>query len=480
MVAGDGRQTESVTTAISAETVPLPTVELGDVLSAVDSLDAVWTGPDEPTIATRGRIERLVAGGESRFARIKRRATTLFDRIEWTGGPDVARPRLLGGFAFFGSQTLNGPWEGFEPAAFHLPREQFVISEDGAWLTTFRTDSTETVDVESIIQALTDAHDRADADRGKPGIVSRHPRVADDVWKEHVRAITRTISDGVLRKAVLAQALDVELERPFALGPVFESLGDTYPDCYRFAFHGVEPSTLVDPDPKANGSVRDRNGSNGQVADGDTNDARRRAERSPIFFGASPERLVSTTGRDIVTEALAGTVERGEDRPADAALEKQLRTGDKLAEEHDVVVEQIESQLSAIGESVEVGDREVRKLARVQHLRSPIEARADGTNHVLDLVEALHPTPAVGGLPPAAAMSVIHEYETLDRGWYAGPVGWFDQRGDGTFAVGIRSAVAAGTKATLFAGNGIVEDSDPETEWAEVQLKFRPILDHLG
>lgn len=480
MVAGDGRQTESITTPISAETVPLPAIELGDVLSAVDTLDAVWTGPDEPTIATRGRLESLVSGGESRVRHVKRQAKALFDRIEWTGGPDEARPRLLGGFSFFGSQTLDRPWNGFEPAAFHLPREQFVIAEDGAWLTSFQADSTEHVDVESTIQTLRDSQTRADVGPEKPGIASQHPRVADDVWKEHVRAITRTISDGVLRKAVLAQALDVELERPFSLGPVFESLGDTYPDCYRFAFHGVEPTTRGEPDPKANGTVYERNGSGDQETDGDNGNARGRSDRNPVFFGASPERLVSTTGRDIVTEALAGTVERGEDRPADGALEKRLRTGEKLAEEHEVVVEQIEAQLSAIGEEVEVGDRDVRKLARVQHLRSPIEARADGKNHVLDLVEALHPTPAVGGLPPTAAMSVIHEYETLDRGWYAAPVGWFDQRGDGTFAVAIRSAVAAGTEMTLFAGNGIVGDSDPETEWAEVQLKFRPILDHLG
>jgi len=98
---------------------------------------------------------------------------------------------------------------------------------------------------------------------------------------------------------------------------------------------------------------------------------------------------------------------------------------------------------------------------------------------VLELVEALHPTPAVGGLPPERALETIHETEPFDRGWYAAPVGWIDAAGNGAFAVAIRSAVASTRRATLFAGVGIVADSDPDREWDEIQLKYRPILDEL-
>lgn len=289
-----------------------------------------------------------------------------------------------------------------------------------------------------------------------PGIRSESPRVAEDAWKEHVRKITRTIDDSVLRKVVLAQALDVELDTPFELGPVLGALGETYPDCFRFAFHADAPSEGADDQQRANSGP------------------------NRVFFGASPERLASTAGRDVTTEALAGTVQRGDSESADSRFEARLRSDEKLHEEHEVVAAEIEEQLAAIGGDVVVGSREVRKLARVQHLRSPITAKADGTDHILDIVEALHPTPAVGGLPPQAAMSVIHEHEPFDRGWYAAPIGWFDEHGDGTFAVGIRSAVVSGTEATLFAGNGLVRDSEPETETEEVRLKFRPVLDHLG
>jgi len=147
--------------------------------------------------------------------------------------------------------------------------------------------------------------------------------------------------------------------------------------------------------------------------------------------------------------------------------------------EHEVVADAIREQLEPFASSVGTGDQSVRRLATVQHLRTPISAELAGDEHVLSLVEALHLTPAVGGLPPDAALETIRRTETFDRGWYAAPVGWFDASGNGTFAVAIRSALARGDAATVFAGAGIVADSDPDREWDEVQLKYRPMLDEL-
>jgi menaquinone-specific isochorismate synthase len=144
-----------------------------------------------------------------------------------------------------------------------------------------------------------------------------------------------------------------------------------------------------------------------------------------------------------------------------------------------VAVEAIREQLAPLAASVTTGERTVRKLATVQHLHTPVRATLGADRHVLDLVDALHPTPAVGGLPPDAALETIRAVEPFDRGWYAAPVGWIDPAGNGTFTVAIRSATIADRRATLFAGAGIVADSDPASEWDEVQLKYRPILDAL-
>ncbi|MFB6255143.1 MAG: isochorismate synthase MenF, partial [Haloplanus sp.] len=220
--------------------------------------------------------------------------------------------------------------------------------------------------------------------------------------------------------------------------------GSTYPDCYRF---------LIEP-----------------TADG--------AER-PSFFGATPERLVSRRGRTVTTGALAGTTGRGDTPAEDDWLADELLRDEKNVHEHELVAETIREQLAPFASSISAGQRRVRRLETVQHLFTPITATLDRDTHVLDLVEALHPTPAVGGLPPERALATIRETEPFDRGWYAAPVGWFDAAGNGTFAVAIRSALAREAETTLFAGVGVVADSDPEREWDEVQLKYRPILDEL-
>jgi menaquinone-specific isochorismate synthase len=259
-------------------------------------------------------------------------------------------------------------------------------------------------------------------------------------WRDQVEGALDRIAAGELEKVVLAQRLTATLHGTFRLADTLARLDGAYPDCYRFA---------VDPGVGA------------------------------AFFGATPERLVTRDGEQVRTGALAGSVGRGGTEAEDERLASELRASAKIRHEHDLVVGAIRDQLRSVATDVGVGEASVRKLANVQHLETPITADLNGETHVLDLVEALHPTPAVGGLPPGTAKRTIAETERFDRGWYAAPVGWFDADGDGTFAVGIRSAVASASTATLFAGNGIVADSDPDAEWDELQLKYRPILDQL-
>jgi menaquinone-specific isochorismate synthase len=189
--------------------------------------------------------------------------------------------------------------------------------------------------------------------------------------------------------------------------------------------------------------------------------------------------LVSLRGRTVETDALAGSTGRGETPAEDEWLARELRDSEKDIHEHQLVVETIREQLSPLAESVTTGERAIRRLASVQHLQTPIRATLAADEHVLSLVEALHPTPAVGGLPPDAALETIRHAEAFDRGWYAAPVGWIDGDGNGTFTVAIRSGLSRAARAWLFAGAGIVADSDPDREWDEVQLKYRPMLDEL-
>jgi len=446
----DSMRSESRPTTTGEERIvvrgqPVDDVPIRTLLTVFDRPRLGWAD-ENATFLGGGSVATVTAHGESRFGAVQERADAVFGRLQVDPNlPAGPRPRLFGGFAFTDTQPVRDrdhPWHGFPAARFSLPAVQFSITGDGAWLTTAATGQ----------RAESTARDRLDRWQRRiealpdiglgepPGTRQRTADPDKQEWDKQVRAAVSQIRAGDLQKVVLAQSLGVTLNQPVTLSDVLSRLGTTYPDCYRFLFESATGSG---------------------------------------FFGATPERLVRLRGNAVETEALAGSIGRGETDDEDEWLATQLRESEKNTHEHDLVVEAIRDQLEPLTEAVETGPRVVRKLANVQHLETPIRATLRQARHVLELVEALHPTPAVGGLPPGSALETISETEAFDRGWYAAPVGWFDAAGDGSFAVAIRSAVTAGTDARLFAGAGIVGDSDPDQEYDELQLKYQPMLNEL-
>ena len=197
-----------------------------------------------------------------------------------------------------------------------------------------------------------------------------------------------------------------------------------------------------------------------------------------VFLGASPERLVSRRGSLVETDALAGTAKRGAD---DASIERSLLESAKDRHEHALVVRAIAEVLGPWSSSLDVPDEpRIRSLRNVFHLWTPIRAVFREDKHVLALVDALHPTPAVAGTPRDRATSWIATHEPSARGWYTGAVGWIDAAGDGDFAVAIRAGVVGPEDVWLYAGAGLVEGSDPLAEYAETRAKQAPMLAALG
>ncbi|MES3517093.1 MAG: isochorismate synthase [Natronomonas sp.] len=412
------------------------------VLSVAESPRTVWAAPGEATVIGSGTAATLSATGPDRFSVIRSEAEELFAVGDVHAGTLVARPRLFGGFSFHEDHNETDPWGGFPSARFVLPRTQVTYDGDETWVTVNAVDATaESVEqhLEAVVETLRNAE--AGPRRDPPGVKRRHRTMSKEGWHRSVTAATDRITAGELRKVVLAQAMEAHLEAPLSVPDVLSRLGDSYPDCTRFLF---EP-----------------------------------ADGSAAFFGATPEGLVDLRGRTVETGALAGTTGRGDTPTEDDWLAEELLDDEKNVHEHELVAEAIREQLTPYAASMRSGTRRVRRLANVQHLETPITAELAEDEHVLTLVEALHPTPAVGGLPPDRALETIRDTEPFERGWYAAPIGWFDAAGHGSFAVALRSAVARGDVVTLFAGVGIVTDSDPDREWDEVQLKYRPILDEL-
>ena len=416
--------------------------------AAFDALPAprtTWSAPDDALVLGSGAAATLTASGTDRFAEIRAKTDALFGSGDVHAGTEAARPRIFGGFAFHDGGCGGDPWKQFPAARFVLPRVQITFAENGVWLTVNAAGAdASAVDVEDRLAREADRLSGLDSEPDRPprpGITESRRTTSRAAWRDSVEAAVARIRGGDLQKVVLAQALEVDLAADFPRAATLERLAEKYPDCHRYWF---EP-----------------------------------ADSGAAFFGATPERLVALRGRTVETDALAGTTGRGETPAEDEWLARELLDDDKNVHEHELVADTVREQLEPFAASISAGDRRVRRLATVQHLHTPITAELNADRHVLELVDALHPTPAVGGLPPDRALETIHETEPFDRGWYAAPVGWIDAAGNGAFAVAIRSAVATRRRATLFAGVGLVADSDPDREWDEVQLKYRPILDEL-
>jgi menaquinone-specific isochorismate synthase len=273
-----------------------------------------------------------------------------------------------------------------------------------------------------------------------PASVTVRPVRAAAWWCELVARATKAMREapeGGLSKVVLAREVVVEADAPFDRGVVLERLRRSYPGCFLFHVDG--------------------------------------------FLGASPELLVSRTGDVVRAQPMAGTAPRGGDPAADARLAASLLASPTYRHEHQITIDMVFDTLIGWCSYLDYEpEPSVVGVANVQHLATMVEGRlSQPAPSILQLVAALHPTPAVNGWPRDEARAWIEANEGFDRGRYAGTVGWVDSRGNGTFAVSIRCADVDGSTARLVAGNGIVADSDPETELAETQVKLQAMLGAL-
>ena len=393
----------------------------------------------------------FTAHGPDRFAGGQRFIDDVLDRTIAVGAAErpFAGPHFLGGFAFLDEVE---PGEPFPAARLFVPRWQ-VARTPG------RTEAVANLlvepggDLDALVDRVWRAHAKFRAfDYSAPDFSERPAtpapetvRVAEtggpDAYLGAVRRALGMIAAGEFDKIVLARRMELTAASPLHPLQVLNGLRERFPECYAFSF-----------------------------SDG----------RGPSFIGASPERLLRVEAGVLQTEALAGSARRGATASEDAALGGALLRSEKDLREQGMVLASILRRLAPLGLQPEYPGRPaLLRLANVQHLQTPVRAALPPGVRLLDVLARLHPTPAVGGSPRAAACARIRELEAFPRGLYAGPLGWIDARGGGEFFVGIRSALVDGARASVYAGGGIVAGSDPAKELAETELKFRALLDAL-
>ncbi|MBN2526623.1 MAG: isochorismate synthase [Deltaproteobacteria bacterium] len=395
-------------------------------------------------ITALGCAQEINCKKNTDFSKMLADASLVFSQLSVVSdapAPHFPQLRFIGGAAFAPKSVEGRIWSDFGNARFVLPRWQYATQSGDATLQLvigkdeFNQTEKWQRELHQIFFWL-----RQKETLKMPVTESVSITHYSNDWETLVNDALQEINKGHLQKVVVSRMSHLKSTLPFSLQRVLERLAASYANCTRFVVNNGEK----------------------------------------VFVGATPEQLVRVTdsGRRISADALAGSAQR---TGASDAGAMQLQHSEKERREFEFVLDNIESQLKKCGVRItSERDIQIKSLKNLYHLYCPVTGVADMPMHILQLVEQLHPTPAVCGTPtkPAAEWLIRHEHQP--RGWYAGPVGWFDEEGNGCFAVGIRSALIHHDEAWLFAGAGIVKGSDAAVEFMETGAKLTPMLGALG
>jgi menaquinone-specific isochorismate synthase len=319
-------------------------------------------------------------------------------------------------FAAFSFDRENDQWKGFPPQQIWQPRWCLLNTSD-----------------DSILFHIVSKNQNIETQCGYE--ISNKDHIPNQLeWSHSITKLKKDFLQNGLSKIVLSRQSCTSTKD---LWQLFETLTNEQPDCYHF---------LYSPKPES------------------------------AFMGCSPEKLFSISNGHLFTEAIAGTRPRGFAQKEDDLFDKELRNSDKDNIEHNIVTQFITTVLKRYSTKVLVDPRRILRLKNVQHLQTPINAQLLKNFSMDELLHALHPTPAVCGYPRALALSKIRDIESFSRGWYSGTIGMLQQNKT-DFTVAIRSALVVDKKLFIWAGAGIVADSDPLDEWREVNAKGKQFFD---
>ena len=406
---------------LAVRTIPVP--DPGDLVAQFrQEAGVAWVHHGDGLVGWGETARITLPAGEDRFTAGEKWLRALFDGAQVDD--QVAEPGC--GLVAFGSFTFDSASDG---SMLVVPATIIGRRDGRSWLTTIRPLTA------APASGLATGPGRASAPLTAPTEIRWHDgSLTAPEWQRAVATAVQRIRDGELSKVVLARDLYATAARDLDIRVILRRLAGRYPDCYTFACANM--------------------------------------------VGATPELLIRRQDDDVSSLVLGGTAPRGRDEAEDARLGAALLASAKEREEHEYAVVGVRAVLAARCDQLKVDPApSLMRFANVQHLATWITGRLDGgqaagENSVLALADALHYTPAVCGTPAETAMELIRDLEAMDRGRYAGPVGWVDARGNGEWGIALRCAQVDGRRARLFAGCGIVAGSDPEAELAETQAKF--------
>lgn len=407
-----------------------------------------WQEPtSETAIVGLGRVEKVQTNPDNhRYSNIEKEWQGLLDNsvIQCEKEIPMTGPILFGAFSFDYNKSQSLLWDHFGDNFFYVPHYMISNINGETYFTTNILCSpgedikrfTTTFEIgEQLWQASL-----YDVSFDKNVLMTKR-EVEPNEWKQQVAEAVKTLKSSDMDKIVLARELRLTYEQTISSDAVLAHLLEEQASSYIYSLESA----------------------------------------SDCFIGATPERLVKKEKNHVLSTCLAGSIARGKTEEEDWTLGTQLLADPKNLIEHQYVVKMITNVLQPLCKELNVPHSPVlMKIKHIQHLFTPVTAMCNDDISIFRLVKELHPTPALGGLPQEEAVEWIRENESLERGLYGGPIGWVDAYGNGEFAVALRNALLQGKEASLFAGCGIVEDSNPEDEYQETWIKFKPMLNALG
>lgn len=423
---------------------PLAFFEAGD--SCYKDKRFYWQNADKTmTLVGIGHAKELTSDStDERFADISTAWNTL--RAALIKEEKDMEPVLFGGFSFDPKSVKETEWKAFPSAYFVVPSFQLTIKNGKTSISiNLVTESNEAAEE---FERLRDERDRlihvAQVEDfnllAKPVVVSIE-EMAKDKYMQAVADVKDKINNGEAKKVVIARSVQLNFDNEVPAATALHHISNEQQESYHFGLQN-----------------------NGQ-----------------LFFGATPERLIEISNGRAYSSCVAGSIRRGKSAVEDRALGEELLDDHKNREEHKYVVNMISQVFQAFCTNIAMPKvPKLMKIRDIQHLFTPIEGTVEQGTDIFSLVQALHPTPALGGVPTNVSLEMIRTEESMDRGYYAAPIGWTDTAGNGEFAVAIRSALLDGDRAYLYAGGGIVADSEPDKEYDETWVKFRPVMRALG
>ncbi|HEY4567793.1 MAG TPA: isochorismate synthase [Savagea sp.] len=378
---------------------------------------------------------------ETRYDEIERSLHRLRERYVGEG----EAPLLFGSFSFDPNNDRPSEWEGFPSGLFILP--SFLLRSERGTLRLSRYTFCERSAYDATLaqEELNDWASRLKEATAPSVDASLAPTVVEERHVEQygraVEGAKRHIREGDAEKIVIARSLRLAFQRRLEPLAHLYTLVDAQPNSYRFGL-----------------SYGNR-----------------------TFIGATPERLVEVEGETVRSASVAGSIRRGKTKEEDESLGQTLLNDEKNLKEHDYVVQMIDGVFEAhCDHYTKPNGPQLLKVRDIQHLYTPIEGKISNDHSIFQFIQQLHPTPALGGVPTRASIDYIRELEQMNRGYYAAPIGWVDLEGSGEFAVALRSSLIIDDEAYLYAGGGIVADSQVEHEYDETWVKFLPMLRTFG